>query len=120
LTPEQWPRRRTSVGSDATGELVATNRYGTFTITLECTRTTADGLLWIGGDVTDSTDKAYAIKGTRTAIVFKRGSPVQAVFEFQRNEPRSASYQAFFDDMLALEDPTSALRPIDGTVQLAP
>jgi hypothetical protein len=39
---------------------------------------------------------------------------------FQINDPRSASCLAFFDDMLKIDDPTGALRPIEGTVELAP
>jgi hypothetical protein len=110
----------TGGGSDVSGRLVATAQTGTFTIDLECARSTADGLLWIGGDVTASTDTTYALQGSRTAIVFKRGTPAQAVFVFQINDPRSASCLAFFDDMLKIDDPTGALRPIEGTVELAP
>jgi hypothetical protein len=110
----------TGAGSDVTGRLVATNQYGTFTVTLACAKTMPDGLLWIGGDVTESTDTEYGVKGTRTAIIFKRGDPVQAIFAFQRTDPRSASCLGFFDDILKVDDPNGGLMPISGTVQLAP
>ncbi len=94
---------------------------GDFTVDLECTRT-IDGLLWIGGDVTESTT-TIAPAGTRAAIVFERGSPAKAIFVWQMDDPRSASCQAFFDDMVALggtEDRRAAMQPIEGTLELGP
>lgn len=94
---------------------------GDFTVDLECTRT-IDGLLWIGGDVTESTN-SNAPKGTRAAIILKRGDPVEALFAWQEDGPPSASCQAFFDDNIAI-DPTADLRagmePIVGTLELGP
>jgi hypothetical protein len=107
--------------SSVTGSLIVTDGSRNFTVDLECTRTTDTGLIWIGGDVTESADWSDAPKGTRAAIVFKRGTPVQAVFVFQMEEPRSASCQAFFDDMIAIGgEPVGALEPIVGTVELGP
>jgi hypothetical protein len=79
-------------------------------------------LVWIGGDVTESANFSDAPKGTRAAIVFQRGTPVQAVFVFQMSDPRSASCQAFFDDMIAIAggEVAGALEPIEGTVELGP
>lgn len=111
-------------GSDVTGTMSVSYGGGDFTVDLECSRTTASGLLWIGGDVTESTDTELGIKGTRTAIVFKPGSPVRAVFIFQLDDPDSASCQAFFDDMIAIggepRPGPDGLEPIEGTVELAP
>jgi hypothetical protein len=110
----------TGGASSVTGSMVvshATN--GGFTVDLECTRT-IDGLLWIGGDVTQST-YSETPEGTRAAIVFERGSPVKAIFVWQGSDPRSASCQAFFDDMIAIGgEPVGALEPIEGTVELGP
>ena len=108
----------TGGGTDVTGRMTVSNDQGAFTVDLECSRTRADGLLWIGGDVTESTDNVNAPKGDRVAIVFKRGSPVQGIFVFQFDDPRSASCMAFFDDMAALGPITT--EPIVGTVELAP
>src|SRR5215213_7572148 len=77
---------------------------GGYTVDLECTRT-IDGLLWIGGDVTESTN-SDAPAGTRAAIILKAGSPAKALFMWQ-DDPRSASCQAFFDDMIASGGPIS-------------
>ena len=105
-------------GTDVTGRMTVTGESGGFTVDLECSQTDATGLLWIGGDVTASTDKTNEPMGSRVAIVFKRGSPVQGIFVFQFNDPRSASCLAFFDDMRALGPITT--EPIVGTVELAP
>ena len=107
--------------SSVTGSMIVTDGASNFTVDLECTRTTDAGLIWIGGDVTESANWSDAPKGTRAAIVLKRGTPVQAVFVFQMEDPRSASCQAFFDDMIAGGvEPVGALEPIVGTVELGP
>ena len=112
----------TGGASSVTGTMIVTDESRNMTVDLECTRTTDAGLIWIGGDITESANWSDAPKGTRAAIVFKRGTPVQAVFVFQMADPRSASCHAFFDDMMAIVEGelAGALEPIEGTVQLAP
>jgi hypothetical protein len=110
----------TGGGSSVTGSMSVTGDSD-FTVDLECTRT-IDDLLWIGGDVMESTS-SEAPAGTRAAIVFQRGTPVEAIFVFQFDDPQSASCQAFFDDMIAIggtEDIQAGLEPIEGTVELGP
>jgi hypothetical protein len=110
----------TGTGSNVSGTLRGRDIDGGFTVDLQCERT-IDGLLWIGGDVSESTSLQNAPVGTRTAIVLKPGSPVEAVFAFQMNDPRSATCLAFFDDMLKLNGaPADGLNPIVGNVQLGP
>ncbi len=109
--------------SSVTGSMrvVSLDTNGGYTVDLECTRT-IDGLLWIGGDVTEST-YSDAPAGTRAAIVFERGSPVKAIFVWQGSDPRSASCQAFFDDMIAngvAGDLRAGMKPIEGTLELGP
>ena len=112
----------TGGASSVTGSMIVSNpTNGGYTVDLECTRT-IDGLLWSGGDVTESTN-SDAPAGTRAAIVFKRGSPVEAIFVWQMNDPRSASCQAFFDDMIAnggAGDLPAGMGPIEGTIELGP
>ncbi len=112
----------TGRASSVTGSMtVSQTTNGGYTVALECTRT-IDGLLWIGGDVTESTNSNAPV-GTRAAIVFKRGSPVEAIFVWQMNDPRSASCQEFFDDMIAIGgagDLPAGMEPIEGTVELGP
>ena len=108
----------TGGGSSVTGRMIVSQGTAGYTVDLECART-IDGLLWIGGDVTQSTYKD-APAGTRAAIVLERGTPVKAIFAWQANGPRSASCQAFFDDVIAGDDVRPGLAPITGTVELGP
>ena len=113
----------TGGASSVTGSMIVASleASGGYTVDLECTRT-IDGLLWIGGDVTEST-YSEAPARTRAAIVFKRASPVEAIFAWQGNDPRSASCQAFFDSIIAIETPgdiRAGMEPIVGTVELGP
>ena len=110
----------TGSGSNVAGTLTVKDAGGPvgFSVDLQCERT-IDGVLWIGGDVTETT-YPDSPKGTRTAILLQPGSPVRGIFAFQSTDPRSASCQAFFDDMLALGITPEGLQPITGTVELAP
>jgi hypothetical protein len=113
----------TGAVSSVTGSMVVSSHESStgFTVDLECTRT-IDGLLWIGGDVTQST-YSDTPAGTRAAIVFERASPVKAIFVWQGSDPPSASCQAFFDDMIAIGgagDLPAGMKPIEGTLELAP
>jgi hypothetical protein len=115
----------TGRASNVTGSMkvVALETNGGYTVDLECERT-IDGLLWIGGGVTESTN-SDAPAGTRAAIVLKPGSPVEASFVWQMNDPASASCQAFFDDMIIALGATgdelrSGMEPIEGTVEFGP
>jgi len=112
----------TGAGSNVSGSMTGSNSDGAFTVDLQCERT-INGLLWVGGDVTQSTSLQNAPVGSRTAIVLKPGSPVQAIYVFQMNDPRSASCLAFFDDMLATvkqSEVDAGLDPIQGSVEIAP
>ena len=107
--------------SSVSGSMIVSQGTKGYTVNLECTRT-IDGLLWIGGDVTASTN-SDAPTGTRAAIVLLRGSPVKAIMVWQMDDPQSASCQAFFDDMLAIDgtgDIRAAMEPIEGTLELGP
>jgi hypothetical protein len=76
-------------------------------------------LILIGGDVTDSTVSDYAPEGSRTAIVFQRGSPVRMIFWFQMTDPRAASCLAFLEE-ISIRAGDSELQAIRGSVELAP
>jgi hypothetical protein len=114
----------TGGASSLTGSMIVSNpTSGRYTVDLECERT-IDGLLWIGGGVTESTN-SDAPAGTRAAIVLKPGSPVEAIFVYQMDDPLSASCQAFFDDMIIALGATgdelrSGMEPIEGTVEFGP
>jgi hypothetical protein len=111
----------TRAGDEVAGSMTVLGPEGDFTVDLQCERASGTGLLWIAGDVTSSTDSKNAPMNTRAGIVFQRGSPPKALFVFQMNDPRSATCEAFFDDLIAAEggEPDFApLAPIVGTLQL--
>jgi hypothetical protein len=111
-------------GSRVTGRLTASEEESdaAFTVDLQCTRTTEDGLTMIGGVTTESTTGAAPV-GTFAAIVLKPGSPVRATIWSQRGGFRSQapSCLAYLDEQLPErrwilgED---WLWPIEGTVEL--
>ncbi|MEP7379222.1 MAG: hypothetical protein ABI725_06610 [Chloroflexota bacterium] len=119
-----WDQRTVEIdaagtGSGVVGTMTVSNAATSFTVDLQCTRTTEDGLVVIGGDVTASTLTDYAPEGTRTAIIFQRGSPVQAIFWFQETDPRAASCLAFIEEVSVRAD-DSEMQAIRGSVELAP
>jgi hypothetical protein len=68
----------TRAGSDASGTIVVSNPQGgegTYTVDVQCTRTT-DNLLLIGGEVTDSTYELIA-DGAYVAIMLVPGTPAR-------------------------------------------
>lgn len=110
----------TGEGSSVTGRMTGTTDDGGFTVDLQCTRTTEDGLIVIAGDTTDSTT-ILTYEGTRAGIIFKRGSPVRAMLWFQRDDTRAACCLAFIDRWLALGLEIDHIsNVIEGTVALGP
>lgn len=113
-------------GSSATGRMTVSLEGAAFTVDLQCTRTTEDGLIMIGGMTTDSTSP-IAPEGRWAAIVLKRASPARADLWYERGGnpiAYAASCLAGLDEQLAKErgdhpdgDPLS---PIDGTVEFGP
>ena len=101
------------------------------TVDLECARTTADGLIEIGGLLTDSTWDPNAQdwnggfpKGQRVAIIFEPGSPVNAIWYVTvrgrgggelRGDVRE--HGRFGDEILP---GSPGLDPIRGTVEFGP
>ena len=72
----------TREGSTVTGRLAIGEGGGPgwpITVDLECTRQTEDGLIIIGGHITDGPSNLSALDaGTLAAIALKRGSPVES------------------------------------------
>ena len=103
----------TATGSDAAGTLTVSSDDKSFAVDLECELTTEDGRVLIGGDTTESTYDEVP-KGTRTAIMLKPGSPVQAIFVWQGTDAPAPSCTAFLEDQ---SPETGDGVPIDGTVE---
>ncbi len=103
---------------------------GSFIVDLQCTRTTEDGMIMIGGVTTEVAGSGSVIApvGSRAAVVLKPGSPVQATIWAQRGGHVIAfapSCPASLDEQLLWErgthrDGESFLEPIEGTVELGP
>jgi anti-sigma factor RsiW len=72
----------TRSGDSVTGTMAVTNAGGNFSVDLKCSQTTADGVLLMAGDITESTSP-YAREGAREVLVLKRGSPVLASFDYE-------------------------------------
>ena len=110
-------------GDSVTGTMIVgeTGAPPLFAVDFACARTAEDGRILIAGDTTES-NADWATKGELTAIVFKPGSPVHAVFGFENDAPSPPSCSDFLDEIVDLHFATAvgdgALEPIDGTVEL--
>jgi hypothetical protein len=118
----------TRVGDDVSGTLEVSGREGTFALDLECSRTTDDGLLVIGGAVTESTNEV-ASQAVYGAIGFAPGTPARTLLylDVVPDEPESSpadSCSAYLETMLSDpefgqdHDPYGA--PITGDLELNP
>jgi hypothetical protein len=111
----------TGSGDDVAGTLTVSDSGQDATVDLECARTTDDGLIEIGGLVTESTFDDGFPKDRRVAVIFEPGSPVKAVWRIALvAEPVDPSCQALFEtmDKPGADDPRPGLEPIEGTVEL--
>jgi len=121
----------TGSGADVAGTMsLSESGKGSATVDLECARTTADGLIEIGGLITHSTYAANNQEwhggfpeGERVAIVFQPGSPVKAIWNVTSADQGVASCAAMFENIDGSGEiwPGSpGLDPIDGTVEFGP
>ena len=111
----------TGSGDDVAGTMTVSDSGQDATVDLECARTTDDGLIEIGGLVTESTFDDFFPQGRRVAVIFQPGPPVKAIWRVALvAEPADPSCQALFEtmDKPGADDPTAGLEPIEGTVEL--
>ena len=123
----------TGSGADVAGTM-ALSQSGTSnvaTVDLECARTTAEGLIEIGGLLTESAWDPNAQDwndgfptGQRVAVIFEPGSPVKAIWNVTSADQGVTSCEAMFENLDASADeplPDSpGLDPIQGTVEFGP
>ena len=123
----------TGSGADVAGTM-ALSQSGTSnvaTVDLECARTTAEGLIEIGGLLTESAWDPNAQDwndgfptGQRVAVIFEPGSPVKAIWNVTSADQGVTSCEAMFENLDASADeplPDSpGLNPIQGTVEFGP
>ena len=107
-------------GSDVTGTMTVSDTGKTGKVDLECSHATDNGLLMIGGLVTESTFTEWFPKGHRVAVIFQPGSPVKAIWWIVLpGDAPLESCQAVFDVLLAEgTDLSEGLEPIQGTVDI--
>jgi hypothetical protein len=122
----------TGSSADVAGTMsLSESGKGSATVDLECARTTADGLIEIGGLITDSTFVANDQdwhggfpEGQRVAIVFQPGSPVNAIWNVTAADQGVASCAAMFENLDGSGDVIApgapGLDPIQGTVEFGP
>ncbi len=122
----------TGSGADVAGTMsLSESGKGSATVDLECARTTPDGLIEIGGLITDSTYEANdqdwhggMPEGQRVAIIFQPGSPVNAIWNVTSADQGVVSCAAMFENLDGSTDKvlpgSPGLAPIQGTVEFGP
>ena len=107
-------------GDSVTGILTVSESDLRATVDLECSRTT-DGLVIIGGLVSDSTFDDNFPEGHRVAVIFEPGPPVNAVWYIAHiDEAPVDTCQALVEDMIQPEEAAPGLEPIEGSVEFGP
>ena len=124
----------TGEGSSVTGRMIVSEHPDVrenlppeayvYTVDLQCTRTTDDGLIMIGGVTTEG--NGLSPEGTWSGIVFEPGSPVKARLLHQAGGPGSnaTSCVGYLDEAARGEDggpqpiDGSGLLPIEGAIEL--
>jgi hypothetical protein len=122
----------TGSGADVAGTM-ALSQAGTSnsaTVDLECARTTAEGLIEIGGLLTESAWDPNAQDwndgfptGQRVAVTFEPGSPVKAIWFVTFPDDGVESCAALFENMDSGDEilpGQPGLDPISGTVEFGP
>jgi len=107
-------------GDSVTGTLTVADSGLTATVDLECSRT-ADGLLFIGGLVRDSSFDDNFPEGRRVAIILEPGSPIKALWYIALlAEPPVDTCRELVEDIIKPAEARVGLEPIEGTIELAP
>jgi hypothetical protein len=108
-------------GANVAGTMSLSDTGLRATVALECSRTTEAGMTMIGGLVTESTFDDGFPQGHRVAVIFQRGSPVQAVWWISlAAESPVASCRELVEDVIDPQEVSTALEPIEGNVELGP
>ena len=120
----------TGVGNDVSGTLEVSAPEGAFSVDLQCSRTTDDGLLVIGGAVTEATNEV-ASQAVYGAIFFAPGTPTRTILHLDvvPDDPASSpaeSCSAYVDAIVSdpefaqWDDPAPFGAPITGDLELNP
>lgn len=102
---------------------------GAYSVDVQCARTTDDGILMIGGEVTESTYEEFIETGAYVAIALAPGTPVRMLWGVDvlatDDVPAPAeSCSAYLESWLADPEFAQTLRthgrPIEGELELGP
>jgi hypothetical protein len=117
-------------GDDVSGTIEISNPVGgngAYSVDVQCARTTDDGSLMIGGQVTESTYEAFVGEGAYVVLAFAPGTPVRMLWAVDvlatDDVPAPAESCAAYIDTL-LSDPQFIDsvdvhgRPIEGELEL--
>jgi len=112
----------TGSAQDATGSAanvsgsmrVSYSAEESFTVDLVCARSEPDGILLVGGPVTESTHPEVPV-GMRAAIIFRSGDPVTATLWFEGD----TLHRTCTSFLRRAQDSSDYLVPIEGTLELA-
>jgi hypothetical protein len=124
----------TGSGTEAAGTMALSDQSdpeNRATVDLECARTTAEGLIQIGGLLTESAWDPNAQDwndgfptGQRVAVTFEPGSPVKAIWYVTTPDQGVTSCAGMFEAFDASGDEilpgSPGLAPIRGTVEFGP
>jgi hypothetical protein len=106
----------TGSGANVSGVMHWSQEGDEFSLDLQCSRTTDDGLILIGGEATDVTHPEMA-EGDRVAIALQPGTPVEAIL-WTEDGPPAASCPAFLESIP--DQVANDLQPVVGDVELGP
>jgi hypothetical protein len=120
----------TRTGDDVSGTMEISNPAGgdgAYSVDVQCARTTDEGFLMIGGEVTESTYEEFIAEGAYVVLALAPGTPVRVVWAVDvlatDEVPAPAESCAAYIDTL-LGDPMFAEgigdhgRPIEGELEL--
>ena len=122
----------TRTGDEVSGTMEISDPVGgegAYSVDVQCARTTEDGFLIIGGEVTDSTYQEFVEEGAYVVLAFAPGTPARVLWAIDvlaADDPPApaASCAAYIDTMLSEPGFVDALdvngRPIQGELELNP
>jgi len=120
---EEFDIEATGTGDDVSGTLEVSTSGGTYSIDLQCAQTTDDGILVIGGAVTESTHE-IAPEAVYVAILLAPGTPVRTLLWIDDDPSPADSCPAFLATMSNapefIELTVDDLVPIEGDLELGP
>ena len=118
----------TGAGDDVSGTLDVSAPDGAYSVDLQCARTTQEGRLIIGGEVSESTSE-FIVEGVYVAIILAPGTPIGTLWwadvlpsdEVPTPADSCSGYlDTIFSDPEFINMDANLLRPVTGDLELNP